>query len=93
MTHPPPDPGSEVFDRGGGGHSSSSIVKPILLGAAILLTPPVMVAYTSPVVVPMLFSMSRKDSVDVGWRRAGLLGAGLVVIETALYLLFVIGGS
>jgi len=93
MTHPPPDPGSEVFDRGGGGHSASSIAKPILLGAAILLTPPIMVAYTSPVVVPMLFSMSRKDSVDVGWRRAGLLGAGLVVIETALYLLFVIGGS
>ncbi len=92
MTQPPPDPGSEVFDRGGGGFSASNVIKPILLCAAILLTPATMVAYTSPLVAPMLFGMSRKDSVDVGWRRAGLVGAGLVVIETALYLLFVIGG-
>jgi len=83
MTQPSPDSGFSV----------SGTIKPIALAAAILLIPPITVAYTSPIVAPMLFSMSRKDSVDIGWRRAGLVGAGLVVIETALYLLFVIGGS
>jgi len=98
MTQPPSDPGSEVSNRGeeGGGNSgflASTTLKPILLAVVILTSPPVMVVYTSPIVAPMLFSMSRKDSIDMGWRRAGLVGAGLVVIETALYILSVIGGS
>jgi len=98
MTQPPPDPGSEVSNRGeegggNGGFSVSMTLKPILLAVAILIIPTITVAYTSPIVVPMLFSMSRNHSIDMGWRRAGLVGAGLVVIETALYILSVIGGS
>lgn len=91
MTHDAPeDPDFDVEDDNK--FTLGQVLKPVFLGAAILMLPPATVALTSPIVVPMLFSMSRRDSTDLGWRRAGLVGAGVVAVETALYLMYLVGG-
>jgi len=90
VTHDAPDdPDLDAGDE----FTLGQILKPVLLAAAILMLPPVTVALTSPIVVPMLFSISRRDSTDLGWRRAGIVGAGVVVVETALYLIFLVSGA
>jgi len=68
-----------------------AVMKPLFLSASLLLTPIQVIAGASPILVPMLFLMSRRDSVDRGWQRAGLVGAGLTVLLTAFYLLASIG--
>jgi len=92
VIRPPADP-SDDADEPGGGRSIGLILKPVLLAVALLSTPVVIIAFTSPLIAPLLFSMSRRESVDLGWRRAGLVGSALVVIETALYLLLLLNGS
>ncbi len=92
MTRPPTD-ASDDADAKSVGASIGLVLKPLLLAVALLSTPVLIVAFTSPLIAPMLFIMSRRESVDPGWRRAGLVGSGLVVIETALYLLLLLNGS
>jgi len=58
-------------------HSESlvgAVAKPLFLSASLLLTPIEIIAGASPILVPLLFLMSRRDSVDRGWQRAGLVG-------------------
>ena len=77
-------------------HSESlvgAVAKPLFLSASLLLTPIEIIAGASPILVPLLFLMSRRDSVDRGWQRAGLVGAGLTVVLTGLYLLDAAGGA
>lgn len=65
------------------------VLKPIVMSVLLLLTPIQILAGASPILVPLLFLMSRRDSVDRGWQRAGMVGAGLTVVLTALYVLSV----